>query len=271
MAVSQISSSFGALATSDEECALARAVIYNYLSIAYRYPTEAHHQALKELDEGLRESLYVLSDGADDPAAKWCSELTELAASSSLEDLEANHVILFSHSPHGTCPLYEGEYAESEEGLQQPHELGDLAAFYRAFGLEMADKSRQRVDFIAVECEYLSFLCHKQAYAEEHEDMKLAELSLDAQKKFLQDHLGRWAPAFARQVVRKADQGFYQVLAHFTSAHVTADCQRLGVQPRSNQLRVRLAEKPLDSCFNCPSAEDCADGSLFSPNESLER
>ena len=51
------------------------------------------------------------------------------------------YLAAFGHAARGSCPLNEIEYGDIKaDPLFQPHRLADLAAFYRAFGLEVAEK-----------------------------------------------------------------------------------------------------------------------------------
>ncbi len=241
---------------AEESRALARAVAYAFLSAAYRYPDDPAAAGLRRLADAVPESLALLSDFGEDAGRRF-AELVRMAGS--LESREAEHTRVFGHAPEGKCPPYEGLYGDTEEGLQMPHELSDLMAFYRAFGLELSPRARERVDFVAVESEFLAFLCRKQAYAEEVQDAALAAISVDAQRKFLRDHLGRWVPAFARRVIQQAGGGFFRDLAHFTLAFVLDECRRLGVQPGADHLRMRVAVPERDACFDCPHAVGSAE------------
>ena len=253
---------------TEEEQSLARALIYRFLAAGYRYPEGGATNAIHEQSQAISEALAVLHDSSDHRLAERLGELVGAAGKDTPAELEKEYVSLFSHAVQGLCPLYEAEYGESDERLQQPHELSDLGAFYRAFGLKLGGGVHERVDFVAVECEFAAFLCVKQAYAEEHGDAALAELTMDAQQKFLRDHLGRWTPALARRIIdQSGDDSFYNALARFTLAYLTDDCKRLGVTPGKEHLKLRLPLAEADACLSCPMAQENAeaDSELDSP------
>jgi TorA maturation chaperone TorD len=108
------------------------------------------------------------------------------------------YLAAFGHAARGSCPLNEIEYGDIKaDPLFQPHRLADLAAFYRAFGLEVAEDAGERQDHICLELEFMCVLAAKEAYAHEHQlDSDQLAQCRDAQKKFLREHLGRWTPAF---------------------------------------------------------------------------
>ncbi len=247
-----------------EEQALARGLIYRFVAGAYRYPDSDTRDTVRQQDRAISEALAALADSSATTSAtcrlrECLADLQAAAQTCTAETLESDYIALFGHAVQGLCPLYEAEYSESDERLQQPHELADLCAFYRAFGLKLGDGVQERVDFLTVECEFMAFLCVKQAYAEEHGDAELAAVTVDAQRKFMHDHLGRWAPACARRIIDQSEGTFYHSLARFTLAYAIDDCQRLDVTPGSEHLKLRLPLKEADACLSCPMSQDNTD------------
>lgn len=92
------------------------------------------------------------------------------------------------------APPYESLFGRLNLG-QQSEELADIAGFYRAFGLKAPEK--ERVDHLAVELEFMSFLALKEAWAVCNGEPERALEVRAAQTKFLADHLARWTPVFA--------------------------------------------------------------------------
>ncbi len=246
-------------ATPDEQ-SLARGIVYRFLATAFRYPeSEAFDEAGNLYfssgdDDPVFQALAALADCSSRRLLEHYAKMQDAVGRSSPAVLEREYVSLFGHSVRGKCPLYEAEYGESDERLQQPHELSDLAAFYRAFALKLGDGVGERVDFVAVECEFMAFLCVKQGYTEEHGDAELARVTSDAQRKFFRDHLGRWLPACARKIIDPAGDSFYGWLARFALAYVADECRRLEVAPGNEHLKLRLPLKEADACQSCPTA-----------------
>src|SRR3990172_7014307 len=117
--------------------------------------------------------------------------------------------------------------------FRQNQDLADLMGFYQAFGLNLrdAEESRERPDHIAVELEFLHFLCWKEAAARVDGDEEHISVCLDAERKFLGDHLGRWADLFARGLEKTAPEGFYPALAALLRAVVAQEVANLDVKP----------------------------------------
>ncbi|MBI2947112.1 MAG: molecular chaperone TorD family protein [Verrucomicrobia bacterium] len=76
-----------------------------------------------------------------------------------------DYIAIFGHAARGSCPLNEIEYGDLKaDPLFQPHRLADLAAYYRAFGLEITEDATERPDHICVELEFMSMLAAKEAW-----------------------------------------------------------------------------------------------------------
>jgi hypothetical protein len=110
--------------------------------------------------------------------------------------------------------------------------MGDIAGFYRAFGVELSKDIHERMDHLSVELEFMHFLAYKESYARCHDGAEKIQIVVDAQKKFVKDHIGRWVPLFARMLVKKADSGFFRHMAEFSSDWMDFDAAYLGVTPQ---------------------------------------
>ena len=191
----------------------------------------------------LRNTVTALADRSDEPHREW----------------QERYDILFGHAVRGACPAYEMEYGRNEI-IRQASDLADLAGFYRAFGMEIAGEANGRPDHITVECEFMSALCAKEAYAYARRDEGNAEICLDAERTFLRDHLARWLPAFARHVEEADGDGLYAALARFADAFVKAECGRFDVHAGPATLELRTPDPVLDTQISCGTG-GCGEGS----------
>lgn len=208
--------------------ALARSRVYAFLAQAFAEPDG-------ETCAGLRRSL------PDSEAA-----LTAVAATRSRAEIAALRVELgelnedafaaahraaFGSLASGDCPPYEGEYGHAHV-FQKTQCLADNAGFIRAFGLAAAPGLAERLDHISVELEFLHVLAAKEAYAlaHGHDDIRL-EIVREATRRYLHEHLGRWAPEFAARLDAKTKAGPFAALARLLAAFVAEDTCALGVTP----------------------------------------
>ncbi len=78
-------------------------------------------------------------------------------------------------------------------------------------------------DHVAVEIEFLSYLCEQEAAHWTSEAGESARLLRRQQRSFLDDHLGRWLPEFCQRVLERTPAYFYGPLAAFTDAWLSLE------------------------------------------------
>ena len=241
------------------DVAVARCFLYRLLAQAYQDPTEkgwgeiTKPSSLGDLESGVR----VLAVTA--PLLATTAALFRFQLKAELfESFLAAYLAAFGHAARGRCPLNEIEYGDIKaDPLFQPHRLADIAAFYRAFGVEVAEDADERHDHICLELEFMCVLAAKEAYALEHQlEAEVLILSRDAQRRFLREHLGRWTPAFARRLARMAADTPLESLANFTRAFIEAECARFGAQAGSDDILLRPVDEAVESmCHSCDVAQ----------------
>jgi len=229
------------------DLALARSFIYRFLAQAYEDPTSEGWAWLNDPDT--RRSLHTASENCGIPALT-----VPAGAAAGLSEFQDAYVATFGHAARGGCPLNEIEYGDIKaDPLFQPHRLADLSAFYRAFGLEVTEDAGERQDHLCLELEFMCVLAAKEAYTRENGlgAEPLAQCG-DAQKKFIREHLGRWAPAFTRRLAGATSEPFLRALADWTRVFIESECLRLGVRPGSEDLLLRPVDEAAETmCGSC--------------------
>jgi TorA maturation chaperone TorD len=212
--------------------ALGFALVSRLLSIGFSPPDEESLHGLRRLaalgtsavgDDGLAECLADLEHALGDDGL--------------LEELAPAYEALFGGAVR--CPPYEGSY--ESDPIRSSRELADVAGFYRAFGAAASGPASERPDHAGCELEFLSFLAVKRLAAEEAGEEEAATVCRDAEATFLQDHLGRWFPAFCREVAQASDAYFYRLLAVTGERFVLAELARRGIQASPVRPRRRTA------------------------------
>lgn len=241
---------------SEIDLALCRAALYSALALGLRPPTKETVDRLVSAEgaAALAEAAAILDE--DGAAGLRPAALNLSADNANLSVLSNAHRRLFGHTALGAAPPYETEYG-SEALFQQPQELGDLAGFYLAFGLTLDPAEHERADHVSCECEFLSFLYLKEAYALEMGDLSMLEEVRKATRLFLRDHLGRFVPAFARKLVTEGRKSFYGNLGELCLRFVTVECARLGVLLGPKNLSLRPATDDRVP-MACGSGTECA-------------
>jgi TorA maturation chaperone TorD len=214
------------------EQAIRRAQVYAFLSAFSLYPRDNWSEELPLLPEIVAELSFAPKFPSSSPL--------------SLSQLQ----IAYLHSFGAAGSLcYETEYGLPHE-FRQSQELADIAGFYRAFGFLNGGPVRERPDHLAVELEFMQALALKEAHAQLNGLTEYAELCVDAQAKFLGDHLGTWIGLFAQSLALNAADGLYLPLAEFAAAFVRADAARLGVA-LVERSRKEVKHTPFDPDFSC--------------------
>lgn len=156
------------------------------------------------------------------------------------------------------CPPYETDYT-CTHAFMQAQQLADISGFYKAFGFAPADGIAERVDHIGLQCEFLYLLG---ASGPEATSLPGGATSarIDARRKFLQDHLGRYTAAFAQRAEATAS-GFFVALSLVTHAFVQAEVASLGLHPAALPDRAGLLSQEPDTptCGACPTDALSAD------------
>lgn len=237
------------------DSAVARAFVYQFLARAFEDPAMESWVWLtnNKTHNAFLSSVRALTDSSANPEQS-ATALTTRLNRDRFEPFQVAYVTAFGHAARGDCPLNEIEYGDLKaDPLFQPHRLADLAAFYRAFSLEVADGAAERPDHIGMELEFMAVLAAKEAYAYEHQlDDDQSAMCRDAQKKFLREHLGRWSPAFARRLVCAATDEALAALAEFTRDFIASDCARFGLTAGSEDLLLRPVDEASESlCNSC--------------------
>lgn len=207
---------------------LARSALYRFLSVALLPPGEAFMAVAADEAVGatVRRAAQQLGRAEVPRAVGAACESLRTTSGPVLE--EAYHRI-FGHNIGKDCPLNETQYGPSHV-FQQAQQLADIAGFYQAFGLEVAETVGERVDHISIELEFMHVLTFREAYARVHHGPDEVGLLRDAQRGFLQDHLSLWVPAFARLVGRR-DGGFYGHIADLCAVLIGSDAAAFGLSP----------------------------------------
>ncbi|HKO31492.1 MAG TPA: molecular chaperone TorD family protein [Nitrospiraceae bacterium] len=178
-----------------------------------------------------------------------------------LSDLQAEHRRVFSNVITLDCPPYETLFG-NDHVFAQSQVMGDIAGFYRAFGVELSKDIHERLDHLSVEFEFMHFLAYKESYSRCHDGADKTQIVLDAQKKFVKNHVGRWVPLFCRMLVKKASSGLYKHVADLMAELMDFETAFLSVTPQPySETDYRPAT------FNAPEGQSYECGAQDQGNE----
>jgi len=253
------------------ERALSRSKIYLLLSWSYLYPEDdefleylqsgefvedgrAALESLRSVLEGhggaeAQESLDAIAMHFDE-VGNWTSSE---GVNWNVQDLRDEHRRVFSNVIALDCPPYETLFG-NDHVFGQSYVMGDISGFYTAFGLQLSQDIHERLDHLAVELEFLHYLAYKESYALCHDGPEKVQTVVDAEKKFVKEHIGRWVPLFSEMLKNKADYGLYKCIADLTTAWVNFEIHFLSVEPQKyseTDYRPAIHTNPEGQSFAC--------------------
>lgn len=204
---------------------LWRGAMYELLADALTYPEADTMEAVGEALADLQAHPATNVAGFAAPLSAVAAAFTEAGP----DELLAAFSRLFAGEV--ACSACETEY--DFDTFAKARQLADIAGFYLAFGLKVAESRPAPADMVSTELEFMSHLALKQAYAAVNGMSEQAEISADAERAFLEAHLGRWMPAFCRDLGRFEAGGFYAAVADLCGRFVAAEVERVGAHPRA--------------------------------------
>lgn len=155
---------------------------------------------MKDADKLLNEAAEwrLLSLLFDCPKRDWFRQVSllgeqvsdkQLAKAARAAQDEATEGLFHSvFGPGGPAPGREVSYRSWVEPGQL---LSELSSYYDAFGYKTS--TEEVPDHIAVETGFMGYLCLKELYARECGDTENAEVTADAARSFVDDHLSKYA------------------------------------------------------------------------------
>jgi TorA maturation chaperone TorD len=169
---------------------------WQFFSLLFRCPSDTSpmsiERLLPELAPGLRSEATTIGELSKDPNRE-----------------DRYHRLLGSA---GSISPYESDYyGYGKEGMREKGAvLGDVAAFYKAFGFEPSNETLEAPDHIALELAFLGFLKLKEVYALMSGDDEARQICSKAEYDFLQEHLLGWAPELLDRLAGQVNNEFYE-------------------------------------------------------------
>lgn len=210
----------GGLRLSDDEswrlladAARKRSATYGLLSRLYRV----------EVDPGFMDELksmrFPAKTGSDkmDEGYRLISSYLGKPGDKDLE-LRVDYVRAFigeGTDGHSAAYPYESVYT-SEHRLRMQDARDEVLAVYRSEGLDKDASWHDDEDHVALELEFMQYLCDQTVKAVEADDEDRAEQLLRTQGGFLEHHLCNWAPLMTADMRLFAKTGLYLGLASLT-------------------------------------------------------
>lgn len=224
--------------------ALRRADVWHLLARIFQCPDAA---ALVS-QAAVAGDLLNASTINDHPLRDSLGDFARAASETDAALLEQEYHQLFTTQM--LCPPNEGAYHRASRGAV----LGDIAAFYEAFGLRVR-ATGGAPDSIPHELYFLAWLALKEANAIHHQRPADVEVTRNAARTFLTDHLGRWAAAFVDRLVTATPTPYYTAAARLLMNALESFTREFAVR----DVEPLSAKTPAEAdSISCPAASLCA-------------
>ncbi len=135
-----------------------------------------------------------------------------------------DHARLFIGPYQILAPPYGSIYMENTGTIMGESTI-DAINRYEGSGLNIVIK--EVPDHVAIELEFMYFLIFKEIEQTINHSLEKGIRYQIKQRKFLDNHLGRWVFTFADRILESADTNFYKSLALFTKRFIRDDLKYL--------------------------------------------
>lgn len=210
-----------------ENLARLRQMAYRLFSSTLLYPDESRLRAITATAVALSKDSHFTDRFTF--SQRWQHFLASLTKPSEKHILEEEYIRVFVHSPEGVaCLPYESVYLDPARQAAG-WILATLEREYTIAGLALSPSLKEPPDHVAVELEFMAFMCGQEADAWSQRAMIEGIQTLECQTAFLSAHLTRWLPDWARQVVIADGGGIYSIAAETSYAFVSHDRDLVGI------------------------------------------
>jgi TorA maturation chaperone TorD len=199
--------------TDDFETLAARADLARLLAACFYEPGPEF------AEERLFVSMAQAAARIDPSLAEAAGRLGEAFAAGDAQELLVDYTRLFLGPVAALAQPYGSVWLEERQSLMQDSTLA-VISLYEAGGVEVDEDFRDLPDHIVAELEFLYLLLFRRAEALRNEDADAAARYAGLQRRFLDEHLGRWVPPFAAAILGGAQTAFYRELASLTDLFV---------------------------------------------------
>ena len=176
--------------------------------------TDEEGEADKEIADGFGEMSNYLKGAIGKDIAEAKLQL----------DIEYANLFLgiIGKPPHPSESVYT---SENHLLMQEPRD--EVMFAYRSVGVDKVEGFTEPEDHVAIELQFMAYLCQKTIDAMRSGDHELAKRYLNIQLEFVVKHLSVWIPALTKDIIQGGKIGFYTGAARITNGFVKTEQQSI--------------------------------------------
>ena len=151
-----------------------------------------------------------------------------------IEDLAVEYAGLFlgpgEHiSPHESV---HHQRKDNRSGQLWGKSTVEVKNFIESAGLDYKEAYTGLPDHISVELEFMQQVTLREEQVLSEEDQEGVLYCLKMEKKFIEEHLNRWIPAFCEKIINRAELPFYRGMAALTKSFITFEKEYINTSDR---------------------------------------
>ncbi len=207
----------------DEQAAVARQRSNVYGLLATVFGHEVNSELLQQIKDP--QFMGVLSN----MGLELESDFFEKPEAELLEDLAVEYAWLFlgpgKHiSPHESI---HHQRSDGDWGQMWGKSTVEVKNFIESAGLDYKEAYTGLPDHISVELGFMQQVTLREEQALSEDDQEGALYCLKMEKKFIEEHLIRWVPAFCEKIISRAELPFYREMAALTRKFIEFEKEKI--------------------------------------------
>lgn len=168
-------------------------------------------------DEEIREGLEDMKKYIEEALKRDLREVElELAVDYANIFLGVKHAREKIGTPHPSESVY-------KTGLLMQEPYDEVLQAYWDAGVDVVKDFKEPADHVAIELQFMSYLCRKASEALQRGDKENLMKFLKAQRDFLEKHILQWIPRLAKDILESADTDFYRGFGKVLGKYVQYD------------------------------------------------
>lgn len=213
--------------TTTQNQLILRQALYRFFASLYLYPDQELLESLKQGAQELLNSHPLWENHAFDEKLNTLITILGQINLDQRKPIVDEYNRLFLVKP--LTPPYETTYIK-RPGQSEGILAAEISGLYGQAGLVVSPETNELPDHIAIELEFMSFLCEKELKAAQEDDDNGVNAARQEQQNFISQHLALWFPKFAKKALEEGNDTFYKSIIEATFAFLRSELVLLEIR-----------------------------------------